>query len=92
MRSCPANSNNAASKGRSPRSGLGIFFDTFQNIDHQHHHKHPYIYAVVNDGTLQLRSLAALFPPLTAVVTCAPPAPGSLPCAHEGCFVDLARP
>jgi|Transcript_53984 hypothetical protein len=32
--------------------GLGIFFDTFQNIDHQHHHRHPYIYAVVNDGTM----------------------------------------
>jgi hypothetical protein len=22
--------------------GLGIFFDTFQNVDHSHHHKHPY--------------------------------------------------
>jgi len=32
-------------------TGLGLFFDTFQNIDHSHHHKHPYIYAVVNDGT-----------------------------------------
>jgi len=32
--------------------GLGIFFDTFQNIDHQHHHKHPYIYAMVNDGKM----------------------------------------
>lgn len=32
--------------------GLGIFFDTFQNIDHQHHHRHPYIYAMVNDGTM----------------------------------------
>jgi hypothetical protein len=32
--------------------GMGIFFDTFQNIDQQHHHKHPYIYAVVNDGNL----------------------------------------
>ena len=32
--------------------GLAIFFDTFQNIDHSHHHKHPYIYAVVNDGTM----------------------------------------
>lgn len=31
--------------------GLGIFFDTFQNVDHSHHHKHPYIYAMVNDGT-----------------------------------------
>jgi len=31
-------------------NGLGIFFDTFQNIDHSHHHKHPYIYAMVNDG------------------------------------------
>ena len=32
-------------------AGLGIFFDTFQNLDHSHHHKHPYIYAVMNDGT-----------------------------------------
>lgn len=32
--------------------GLAIFFDTFQNIDHSHHHKHPYIYAVLNDGTM----------------------------------------
>jgi len=31
--------------------GLGLFFDTFQNIDHSHHHKHPYIYAMTNDGT-----------------------------------------
>lgn len=31
--------------------GLGIFFDTFQNVDHSHHHKHPYIYAMMNDGT-----------------------------------------
>jgi len=31
--------------------GLGVFFDTFQNLDHQHHHKHPYIYAMTNDGT-----------------------------------------
>ena len=22
-------------------SGLGLFFDTFQNVDHSHHHKHP---------------------------------------------------
>jgi hypothetical protein len=22
-------------------NGLGLFFDTFQNIDHSHHHKHP---------------------------------------------------
>ena len=32
-------------------TGLGVFFDTFQNVDHSHHHKHPYIYAMVNDGT-----------------------------------------
>ena len=32
-------------------TGVGIFFDTFQNLDHSHHHKHPYIYAVMNDGT-----------------------------------------
>jgi len=32
-------------------TGLGIFFDTFQNLDHSHHHKHPYIYAGMNDGT-----------------------------------------
>lgn len=32
-------------------NGLGIFFDTFQNIDHSHHHKHPYIYVMQNDGT-----------------------------------------
>ncbi|KAL1510486.1 hypothetical protein AB1Y20_006791 [Prymnesium parvum] len=31
--------------------GLGIFFDTFQNLDHSHHHKHPYIYAMMNDGS-----------------------------------------
>jgi len=31
--------------------GLGIFFDTFQNIDQQHHHRHPFIYAMINDGT-----------------------------------------
>uniref|UniRef100_A0A7S3AMB7 L-type lectin-like domain-containing protein n=1 Tax=Haptolina ericina TaxID=156174 RepID=A0A7S3AMB7_9EUKA len=31
--------------------GLGLFFDTFQNLDHSHHHKHPYIYAMMNDGT-----------------------------------------
>jgi len=31
--------------------GLGIFFDTFQNLDISHHHKHPYIYAMTNDGT-----------------------------------------
>jgi len=31
--------------------GLGIFFDTFQNVDHSHHHKHPYIYAMTNDGS-----------------------------------------
>ena len=34
-----------------PAAGLGIFFDTFQNLDHSHHHKHPYIYAMTNDGT-----------------------------------------
>ena len=22
-----------------------------QNLDHSHHHKHPYIYAMTNDGT-----------------------------------------
>ena len=22
-------------------NGLGLFFDTFQNVDHSHHHKHP---------------------------------------------------
>jgi len=32
-------------------NGLGLFFDTFQNVDHSHHHKHPYIYAMTNDGT-----------------------------------------
>ena len=32
-------------------TGLGIFFDTFQNVDHSHHHKHPYIYVMQNDGT-----------------------------------------
>jgi len=32
-------------------NGLGLFFDTFQNIDHSHHHKHPYIYAMLNDGS-----------------------------------------
>jgi len=29
-------------------NGLGIFFDTFQNVDQQHHHKHPYIYGMLN--------------------------------------------
>lgn len=32
-------------------TGIGIFFDTFQNVDHSHHHKHPYIYVMQNDGT-----------------------------------------
>ena len=32
-------------------TGVGVFFDTFQNLDHSHHHKHPYIYAMMNDGT-----------------------------------------
>ena len=32
-------------------NGIGIFFDTFQNVDHSHHHKHPYIYVMQNDGT-----------------------------------------
>lgn len=31
--------------------GLGIFFDTFQNIDKSHIHRHPYISAIHNDGT-----------------------------------------
>jgi len=31
-------------------NGIGIFFDTFQNVDHSHHHKHPYIYVMQNDG------------------------------------------
>jgi hypothetical protein len=39
--------------GREDRwRGLGVFFDTFQNLDKSHHHKHPYVSAVVNDGTL----------------------------------------
>ena len=38
--------------GREDRwQGLGLFFDTFQNVDHSHHHKHPYIYAMMNDGS-----------------------------------------
>ena len=37
--------------GREDRwNGLGVFFDTFQNLDKAHHHKHPYISAVLNDG------------------------------------------
>jgi len=32
-------------------NGMGLFFDTFQNVDHSHHHKHPYIYVMMNDGT-----------------------------------------
>lgn len=32
-------------------AGLGVFFDTFQNLDKSHHHKHPYISAIANDGT-----------------------------------------
>lgn len=31
-------------------NGLGVFFDTFQNLDKAHHHKHPYVSAVLNDG------------------------------------------
>jgi len=38
--------------GREDRwNGLGVFFDTFQNLDKAHHHKHPYVSAVLNDGT-----------------------------------------
>lgn len=37
--------------GREDRwSGLGVFFDTFQNLDKAHHHKHPYVSAVLLDG------------------------------------------
>merc|ERR1712137_177118 len=32
-------------------------FDTFQNVDQQHHHKRPYIYAVLNDDTYQCITL-----------------------------------
>ena len=32
-------------------NGLAIFFDTFQNLDFSHHHKHPYIYGMINDGS-----------------------------------------
>jgi len=38
-------------------------FDTFQNVDQQHHHKRPYIYAVLNDDTYQctfVRTLSRL--------------------------------
>ncbi|KAK3253103.1 hypothetical protein CYMTET_9923 [Cymbomonas tetramitiformis] len=32
-------------------NGLAIFFDTFQNSDLGHDQPHPYIYALLNDGT-----------------------------------------
>ena len=43
-------------------NGLGIFFDTFQNIDFSHHHKHPYIYAVTNDGMRAPQTILTLTP------------------------------
>lgn len=32
-------------------NGLAVTFDTFQNLDKSHHQKHPYVSAVLNDGT-----------------------------------------
>jgi len=31
--------------------GMGLFFDTYDNRDRRHAHRHPYISAMVNDGT-----------------------------------------
>ncbi|KJE89201.1 vesicular integral-membrane protein VIP36 [Capsaspora owczarzaki ATCC 30864] len=33
-------------------SGLGLFFDTYSNHNGHHHHAHPYISAMIGDGTL----------------------------------------
>lgn len=33
-------------------SGLGLFFDTYGNLHEHHAHGHPYVSAVVNDGTI----------------------------------------
>ena len=33
--------------------GLGIFFDTYANQNGAHNHAHPYISAMVNNGTLR---------------------------------------
>lgn len=33
-------------------NGLGIFLDTYANQNGQHHHGHPYISSMVNNGTL----------------------------------------
>lgn len=32
--------------------GLGLFFDTYQNAESKHKHDHPYVSALVNDGTI----------------------------------------
>ena len=34
-----------------------------QNVDHSHHHKHPYIYAMLNDGTKPYIPDAEVRPP-----------------------------
>ena len=63
-------------------SGLGLFFDTFQNVDHSHHHKHPYIYAMINDGTK---------PYIPDAETSADKSNQALPGAHEnsGCSYEF---
>jgi mannose-binding lectin 2 len=33
-------------------TGLGIFFDTYSNYNGEHSHEHPYISAMINNGTL----------------------------------------
>lgn len=38
--------------GKDYFSGLGVFLDTYENHKHQHSHRHPYISAMVNNGTL----------------------------------------
>eukprot|EP00164_Ancoracysta_twista_P005248 GFYU01007183.1.p1 GENE.GFYU01007183.1~~GFYU01007183.1.p1 ORF type:complete len:444 (-),score=158.14 GFYU01007183.1:194-1525(-) len=34
-------------------TGLGVFFDTFQNTDKKHYHQHPYVSSMTNDGRTQ---------------------------------------
>lgn len=38
--------------GRDYFTGLGIFFDTYSNYRGEHEHEHPYISAMINNGSL----------------------------------------
>ena len=39
-------------------TGLGVFFNTYDNTDHESgvtkkRHQHPYVYGMVNDGSIE---------------------------------------